>query len=164
VVYVDKEEIVRFVKKITLEVGAFEPTIFVKGSTGKVAIALKEFGATSNIRERHMLNAGAFTAQKHSVGELEKLIFVDEAWMSWANKKGEFIQPSLDPKRIETLIINSLDASSQEETMISFEMVRDPKGKLTDFKQMSLPDGSSVKGILLPAFQKGYKIIRPTTN
>lgn len=160
----DVEEIVQFVRKATLEAGACYPTIFVKGSEGKVAIGLEAFGETSDARERHMLNAGSFTAYKHSVGELEKLIFASEAWMSKADEKGEFIQPSRDPKRIETLIINCLDVATQEETMIWFEIVRDRQGKLTDLKQMSLPDGISVKGILLPAFQKGYQIVRPVTN
>lgn len=158
------EGIIQFVKKGALEFGGFEPTVFVQGSQGKVAIELKQFGETSDIRENNMLNAGAFTAYKHNVGELEKLIFASEAWMGRANKEGEFIQPSLDPKRIETLIINSLDTSTQEETMICFEMVRDPKGKLTNLKQTSLPETVSVKGILLPAFQKGYRMIRPVNN
>jgi hypothetical protein len=158
------EGIIQFVTKVALECGGFEPTVFVQGSHGKVAIELKQFGETADIRESNMLNAGAFTAHKHSVGELEKLIFASEAWMSMADKKGECIQPSKDPKRIETLIINSLDASTQEETMICFEMVRDPKGKLTNLKQTSLSETVSVKGILLPAFQKGYRMIRPVTN
>lgn len=160
----DVEEIVRFVRKMTLELGKCNPTIFVKGSEKKVAIGLEEFGETSDARERHMLNAGTVTAYKHSVGELESLIFVSEAWMSMANEKGEYIQPSRDPKRIETLIINCLDVATQEETMVWFEMVRNKQGKLTDLKQMSLPEGGSVKGILLPAFQKGYQLVRPVTN
>jgi hypothetical protein len=161
---VDEEQIIQFVKKAALEANGCEPTIFVKGSKDKIAIVLKEFGETSGHRERTMLNAGARLAYECSVGELESVILVSEAWMSWANKKGEFIQPSLDPKRIETLIVNGLDAFTQEETILCFEMVRDPKGKLTDIKQMSLPEGGSAKGILLPAFRKGYQMIRPTTN
>ena len=158
------EEIVQFVKTTVLELGKCFPIVFVKGSKGKVAIGLKELGETSDNREMHMLNAGTFTAYKHNVGELESLIFASEAWMSLVKGKEEFIRPSLNPERIETLIINSLDTATQEETIICFEMVRDRQGKLTDLKQMSFPDAGSVKGILLPAFQKGYQIISPVTN
>lgn len=160
----DVEEIVQFVKKTTLELGKCYPTVFVKGSQGKVAIGLEEFGETSDVREMHMLNAGTFTAHKHSVGELELLVFAGEAWMSMVKGKENFIQPSLDPNHIEALLINSLDMATQDETLIAFEVVKDRKGKITDLKQMSLPDGGSVKGRLLPAFQKGYQIIRPITN
>jgi hypothetical protein len=133
-----------------------------KASEGKMAIGMKVFGETSDDRERHMLNAGTFTAYKHYVGELEKLIFVDEAWMSPARE--EFIQPSKDPNRVETLIINSLNPITQEQTMICFEMIRDSKKKLISFKQMSLPGGSTVQGRLLPAFLKGYQFVQPTTS
>jgi hypothetical protein len=160
----DVEEIVQLAKKLVLETGYHEPIIFVKGSEGRVALEFKSFGETSEQRRLMMLNAGSRMAYEHHVGELEKLIFVDEAWMSKANEKGEFMQPSRDPKRIETLIVNSLDVATHEETMICFEMVRDPQGKITDLKQMSLPDGTSVQGMLLPAFQKGYQLIRPVTN
>ena len=158
-----EDEVIEFVKKVTLEVGVCDPIIFVKGSKGKVAIGMGKFGETSDVREKYMLNAGTFTAYKHSVGELEKLIFADEAWMS--PFRGEhFVRPSKDPSRVETLIINSLDPTNQEQTILCFEMIRDSKKKLIDLKQMSLPGGVSVKGMLLPAFQKGYQIVQPTVN
>jgi hypothetical protein len=160
----DVEEIVQLVKKLTLEAGSCQPTVFVNGSQQKVAIGMKNFGETSDARARDMLNAGTFTAYKHSVGELESLVFVSEAWMSEVNEKGELVQPSRDPKRIETLIINCLDVATQDETVRMFEMVRNPKGELTDLNQMSLPEGGRVKGMLLPAFLKGYQLVRPVTN
>jgi hypothetical protein len=161
--YVDEEQIIQLAKTILLETGYFEPTVFIKGSTGKLAVQPEKFGETADDRRMKMLNMGTYVAYKQNVGELIKLIFVDEAWVSPARKE-QNVLPSKDPDRIETLIINSLDTSSQEETMICFEMMRDPKGKLIDLKKMSLPGGTSVKGMLLPAFQKGYQIVRPTAN
>jgi hypothetical protein len=160
----DVEEIIQFAKRLTLETGRFMPTVFLKGSEGKVAIGIENFGKTDE-KQKDMLNAGAFTALRHHVGELELLVIVSEAWMSMANEKGELeVRPSLDPKRIETLIVNSLDPFTQEETMTVFEMVRDTKGKVTDLKQKSFPKEGSIKGTLLPAFLKGYQMVRPTTN
>lgn len=153
------EEIIQFIKKATLDLGRCSPMVFVNGTQGKVAIGMGSFGDTSDKRARDMLNAGVFTAYQHNVGELEKLTYVSEAWMSPFRK--DFIRPSKDPNRVETVIINSLDTKTQKETMICFEMVRDPQGKLTDLKQISLPEGGSIEGILLPAFQKGYQMIRP---
>src|SRR5437016_2080198 len=98
--------------------------IFIKGSQGKVFFDLKSFGDTSDQRQRTMLNMGTHLAYQHNVGELEKLILVNEAWMSKADKNGEFIRPALDPKRIEVVLVNYLDVPTQEETIIMFEMVR----------------------------------------
>lgn len=159
----DVEEIVQFAKKLMLETGSYGPTIFLKGSEGKVAIGLADFGETADKRERDMLNAGAFAAVKHSVGELELIVFVSEAWMG----RNFDIQPSKDPRRVEVLLINSLDTATQEQKMVTLEVVRSKQGKVTDFKKPSIPELDKVydvKGILLPAFLKGYQVIRPVTN
>ncbi len=159
----DVEEIVQLAKKLILEAGSHGPTVFLKGSEGKMAVALADFGETADKRARDMLNAGALTAFKHHVGELELIVFVSEAWMG----TNMDIQPSKDPKRVEVLLINSLDTATQEERLVMFEIVRNTQGKVTDLKKPSMPEvdkGESVKGILLPAFQKGYQIIRPVTN
>jgi hypothetical protein len=156
----DVEKIVQLAKELVLEMGYHEPILFVKGSKRKIFMNFKEFGDTSDARARNMLNAGASLAYKDNVGELEALVFIDEAWMGMNMN----IQPSKDPKRIEVLLINTLDPKTQEEGLIMFEMIRDPKGKLVDLKQNSMPEGGSVKGMLLPAFQKGYQIISPVTN
>jgi hypothetical protein len=154
------DEIVQLAKKFILEMGYHEPILFVKGTTRKVVIGFKRFGDNSSQRELTMRNAGAHLAYKDNVGELGVLVFVDEAWMGMNLD----VLPSEDPKRIEVLIINTFDMSSQEEAMICFEMVRNKEGKITDLKQNFLPEGGSVKGVLLPAFRKGYQMIRPTTN
>ncbi len=154
------DEIVQLAKKRILEMGYQEPILFIKGTKKKVAMGFQKFGDTSIQKERTMLNAGANLAHKNSVGELEALVFVDEAWMDM----NVDVLPSEDPKRVEVLLINTFDAATQEERVMMFEMVRNKEGKITDLKQKSLPEGGSVKGVLLPAFRKGYQMIQPTTN
>jgi hypothetical protein len=106
----DVEQIVQFVKKVTLTCHGFEPTVFVKGSKDRIAVEIKEFGVYMDKRTQ-MLNSGTFTALRHNVGELQLLILASEAWMS----RNLTMRPSKDPKRIEVLIINSLDVATQEE-------------------------------------------------
>ena len=154
------DEIIRLAKELVLKMGYHEPILYVKGSKDNVFMNFQEFGDTADDRVRRMLDSGAMLAYRHHVGELESLVFVDEAWMG----TNLDVLPSKDPKRVEVLIINILDASSQEESIIMFEMVRDKQGKVIDFKQNSSFEKGRVKGKLLPAFQKGYKTIRPTTN
>ena len=154
------EQIIRLAKKLVLEMGYHEPILFVKGSKSKFVLNFKEFGDTSEQRERNMLNAGATLAYKHNVGELEALVFVNEAWMGTNIN----VLPSKDPNRIEVLLINTFDPGTKEESLIMFEMVRNAQGKVTDLKEKTLPGTGSVKGILLPAFLKGYQSISPVAN
>lgn len=155
----DVEKIIQLAKQYMLKSGQHPPAVFIKGSMGKGVVVLEDFGV-HNDKRTDMLNAGVFTATKHSVGELETIIFVSEAWMGMNMD----VQPSQDPKRVEVLIINSLDVATQEERMIQFEIVRNKEKKVIDLKEPDLPDGITVKGTLLPAFQKGYQIVRPVTN
>ncbi len=148
-----------FAKKLFMQDGYHAPIVFVKGTTGKVALGLK-LGETSDARELDMLNAGTFLACKHHVGDLELLIYVCEAWMG----TNIFIQPSQDRNRIEVLIVNSLDLRTKKEEIQAFEIKRNPKGNVLDLKDLSLPEKSSVEGRLLPAFQKGYQVISPVHN
>lgn len=159
-VYVeDVEQIVQFVKKVTVTCDGFEPTVFVKGLKGKVAVEIKEFGVYADKRTQ-MLNSGTYTALKQNVGELQLLILASEAWMS----RNLTMRPSKDPKRVEVLIISSLDVATREEQMVQFEIMRNNKDKIIDLKELKIPGIDSVKGMLLPAFQKGYQIVQPTLN
>jgi len=156
----DVKAITEIAKRVFLTDGYHAPMVFAKGTNGKVALEFKNFGATSGERERDMLNAGTFIACKSNVGELELIVFVNEAWQSTnAN-----VLPSQDPKRVEVLVINSLDARTQEERLLIFEVKRDPKGKVLDLKELALPEKVETKGRLLLAFQKGYQIVSPVHN
>jgi len=156
----DVQEITDLAKRSFLENGYHAPMVFAKGTETKVAIQLAHFGATADERVDDMLNVGTWLAYKHNVGELELIVLVNEAWMG----KSMDILPSLDPKRIEILMINSLDVGTQDEYLTCFEVVRNNQGKVIDLKEGDLPKTGHPKGKLLPAFQKGYQIISPVMN
>lgn len=160
----DVEEIVQLAKALMFRDGGHVPMIFVHGSESKAIIAMHNFGDTASKREMDMLNAGTHLAYKQNVGELRSLMFVSEVWMGRPQKDGNFVQPSLDPKRIEALMVNVLDTATQEQTMIAFEIVRNVRKEVINLKRMSFPEEGSVEGILLPAFQKGYQLVRPILN
>jgi len=154
------KEIADVAKKIFLQDGYHAPMVFVKGTNGKLFFELTNFGATAGERERSMLNAGTLIACKRNVGDLELIILVNEAWMGMNLS----LMPSQDPKRIEALLISSLDARTKEERLLIFEVKRDPKGKVLDLKELIFPNTVEAKGWLLPAFLKGYQIISPVHN
>jgi hypothetical protein len=154
------QKIADFAKAIFLRDGYHAPIVIAKGTKGKRVVLLEHFGATADERVKDMFYAGALLADKGNIGELDLIVFVNEAWMS----RNLEVLPSLDPKRIEVLLINSLDARTQEERLISFDVIRDPKGHVSDLKRSKLPESGHPKGKLLPAFQKGYQIVSPVHN
>ena len=154
------QKIADFAKAIFLRDGYHAPIVIAKGTKGNRVVLLEQFGDTADERVKDMFYAGALLADKGNVGELDLIVFVNEAWIG----RNRDVLPSLDPKRIEVLLINSLDARTQEENILAFEVVRDRKGQVTNLKDWGLPDNGSVKGKLLPAFQKGYQIVSPVHN
>lgn len=154
------KEIIDTAKQVMLRDAYHSPLLFVRGKTKNVFTSLPNFGDTNDERVWKMLNAGTQVACKSNVGELDTMILVTEAWMS----TNLTVQPSKDPKRIEVLLINSLDARTGEEEIRMFEIIRDRQQKVIDLKDCPLPGGVSAKGSLLPAFQKGYQLISPVKN
>jgi len=155
----DVKEIIELAKQFMVQYGYHQPMVFVKGTKGKGCIVLEKFGDTADKRVLDMLNVGTTVACKHNVGDLELIVLVNEAWIGMNFD----VMPSQDPKRIEALIVTSLDMASQEQRLEMFKIVRD-HGKIVDLKQISQPENGSVKSGLLPAFQKGYQIVSPVHN
>jgi hypothetical protein len=152
--------IANLARKLFLLDGYHAPIVFVKGTQGKVFFQLEHFGETSDERVLDMLHAGTLIARKRNVGELELIILVNEAWMGTNIN----ILPSVDPNRVEALVINSLDARTQDEQLMAFTVKRDSRGNVIDLSEDVLPKDGSPKGKLLPAFQKGYQIVSPVHN
>ncbi len=157
----DVKSIIDIAKEVFLRDGYHNPMVFVKGTDGKVAVEVKNFGEDSYQRELAMLNMGTFVACKRHVGELDLVVIVTEAWMS----TDLTMLPSQSPKRIEVLMINILDVVSQEEKMATFKIIRDKLGKAFELRPYDKSsDFFTVKGHLLPAFVKGYRAISPVHN
>ena len=154
------QKIADFAKKLFMQDGYHAPIVIAKGTKGNRVVLLEQFGDTADERVKDMFYAGALLADKGNIGELELIVFVNEAWMG----RNMDVLPSLDPKRIEVLLINSLDARTQEERLLSFDVIRDPNGHVRDLKRSDLPEFGDPKGKLLPAFQKGYQIVSPVHN
>jgi hypothetical protein len=157
----DVTKIIDLAKEIFLRDGFHKPMVFIKGTNGKVAVEVKNFGDDSIQRELDMLNMGTFVACKSNVGELDIVVIVIEAWMS----TDLTMLPSQNPKRIEVLMINFLDMETQEEKATTFRIIRDKWGKAIELRPIDKSqDFYEVKGILLPAFVRGYRAISPVRN
>jgi len=155
------KKIIDIAKEVFLQDGYHAPMVFVKGDKGKVVVEIKNFGNDSYQRELTMLNLGTHVACEQNVGDLDLVVIVSEAW---ANRTMQML-PSRDPKRIEILSINFLNVGSQEEKAAVFKVIRDRWGKAIELRPYDeSTDFFEVKGHILPAFVRRYKVISPVHN
>lgn len=146
-------------KEHLLEHGTHVPTVIAIGTCGKGIGQLD--GALDSHEERvqAMRVLGKVFRREGSVGQLLKIYFVSEGWMSVAKKPGaDLMRPSLDPNRIEVLVVSELDLQNQKTNMLLFEMARDEKQKLVEIKpyEADVAKDGKTKSYLLEAFIRGY--------
>jgi len=155
------KKIIEIAKQVFLQDGYHAPMVFIKGDKGKVVVEMKNFGSNSYQRELDMLNLGTDVACKHNVGDMDLVVIVSEAWASRTMQ----MLPSRDPKRIEILSINFLNVGSQEEKASMFQVIRNKWGKAIELRPFDKStEFFEVKGHILPAFVRGYKVISPVHN
>jgi hypothetical protein len=135
--------------------GQFQPMLFVDGTKRRIYMPLP-FGQTSDDRVAIMTQVGIQLAKARDIGDVERVIFVSEAWVSPAS----YIQPSQDPDRQEVLLFNLLDATTNREELEMYACVRNGRKDLIDLKLMQLPDGGTVGGRLLPSFMAGFRLFK----
>jgi hypothetical protein len=151
------DEIVTVAKAAVRRFGSFQPTLFVHGTKGMVFTTLP-FGETYEERIAIMTQAGIQIAKSDRVGDLERVYFVSEAWVSPV--RDQYTQPSQDPNRQEVLLFNSLDAQTQAQGLEMYACVRNWKQEIVDLKRIPNPDGGSVGGRLLPSFLAGFRLFK----
>jgi hypothetical protein len=131
--------------------------LFVDGTKRRIYMPLP-FGESSDERVAIMTQVGIQLAKANDIGDVERVIFVSEAWVSSARKS--YIQPSQDPNRQEVLLFNLLDAKTNREELEMYACVRNGRKDLIDLKLMQLPDGGTVGGRLLPSFMAGFRLFK----
>lgn len=152
-------------REIMLWDGAHRPTLFLKGSQETMSHPIMELPATAESRRKMLFILGTLITKVEQLGSLEEVILVTEAWMSKAlDEHAPHMPPSKDPNRIEVLVINQIDLTTNQSQLRLFEMIRDDRGELTELKTYSdVPDdqqGHSSDSPLLNAFVAGYRLIR----
>ena len=155
----DIEHIAAIAKENLLKYGNHVPTVIAVGTLGQGIGQLEGELETSEDRARAMGILGKVFRREASVGELRKVFFVGEGWMSEAAKIDASIRPSQDPKRIEVLVVCELDLFNRNTNMLLYEMERDEQGELRDVKPYQVEEtksGLEARSYLLEAFFRGY--------
>ena len=147
-------EILTAAKDAMFRFGECSPTLFVHGTKGKRYMYLPMCESLTE-RVSIMTQAGKQMGQAGEIGEVEQVIYVCEGWSSPA--RSPFIRPSLDPNRIEVLVLSALDAKTNTQTLEMYACVRDTKQAVIDLKRVPLPEDTPVESPLMPAFLAGYR-------
>ena len=164
---IDINVIAEMAKENLLRHGSHSPTVIAVGDGGKGIGQLE--GALDSHEERlqAMWALGAIFRRKKDLGQLRQIYFVSEGWLSDVRKSGaKLMQPSLDPNRIEVLVVSELDLRNSKTNMLPFEIVRDVNRKLVEIKPYDAGDakGGETKSTLLEAFVLGYYVSVAGTN
>src|SRR3989304_9129373 len=125
------EGIAAIARENLLKYGNHVPTVIAVGTLGQGIGQLEGELETSEDRARAMKVLGRVFRREGYVGELRKVFFVSEGWMSEAAKVDGNIRPSQDPNRIEVLVVSELDLPNRKTNMLLYEMVRNKKGELS---------------------------------
>jgi hypothetical protein len=154
------EDIARLAREVALRDGYHAPTLIVEGDGGPLLGQFPELPETHDGRCEMMQAAGYALAQEAALGELRRVFFISEAWMSTADRGGPpYTPPSQDPRRREVLIVSGLEVQTQQAGMVIFEMVRDEDSELTGLQRFVVPtqDGEHIESPLLEAFVQGFR-------
>lgn len=153
------ENIAYLAKETALEYGGHVPTVIAVGESGPLIGQFPDLPGTHAGRKDLMRQSGYALARSGAVRDLRQVFFISEAWVSAAKQPGEPpIQPSLDPARIEALIVSGLETKTRRSKLILYEMIRDEDGDLSELRRLSdleEADGQ-LDSPLLNAFVEGF--------
>jgi hypothetical protein len=147
-------EILTAAKNAMFRFGGCTPMVFVHGTKSKRYMSLPEC-ETLTERVSIMTQAGKQMGQAGEAGEIEQVIYVFQGWSSPA--RTPYLRPSLDPNRIEVLVLSALDAKTNSQTLEMYACIRDRKQVVIDLKRVPLPEDTPAESPLLPAFLAGYR-------
>jgi hypothetical protein len=136
--------------------GGMPPTLYVCGTRKTVSILMPQI-ANHTGRAEQLIRVATQLAHSRTVGEIDLVVLVTEAWASPA--RVPFNIPSTDPNRCEVLVISALDGLTKVQTLLLFACIRAQNGVLTDLKPLPVPAYVKVEGPLLRAFLTGYRLV-----
>jgi hypothetical protein len=153
------EVIASMAKDHLLKTGGHPPTVLVIGTRGTVEGHLEVDMANHQEKVNAMRILGKVLSKERKLGDLRKVFFISEAWISVPGKPGSNpMRPSLDPNRVEILLVSELDMASKKSSILLYEMVRDQGGELREVIPYQFEDDKKgeTRSYLLEAFVSGY--------
>jgi hypothetical protein len=135
--------------------GGITPTLYVCGTRKTISILMPQVANHSG-RAEQLIRVATQLAHSRTVGDIDLLVLVTEAWASPA--RVPFTIPSTDPNRCEVLAISALEGVTKVQKLLLFACIRAQNGVVTDLKPLPVPAYVKVEGPLLRAFLTGYRL------
>lgn len=159
---VNIEEEIRDIAKTACEVmltnAVHSAQLVLVGGGKSGVIGFEEFPENHDLKRKAMFGAGRQYYKSVGPGQVDRLYFITEGWMSKVSE-GEEIpggQPSKDPNRVEVLAVTGRHHKTGQTPMLIYEVLRLPDGELNDLLELhyEISDGESP---LIDAFFMGYE-------
>ena len=154
------EEVTRIARETLLKDGGHAPPVLVEGSMNTDVGQIAEFPETHEGKIQRMRSCGFALGQTGKVGEMRRIFFICEGWMSTAQKGAPRpVRPAQDPNRTEVLLIAHLWPEDNRTDWVGFEMVRSARGKLVALRELqdfAVEKGRRMESPLLGAFVAGF--------
>lgn len=162
------EAIIQMSKDLILKNGSHMPAMHVEFKSGVSTLALMPtaFNTKTNFEKvQNFYTAGSMIGKEYPKESIAALAFVAEAWAatrSYDNPRLE-VMPLKDPKRVEVLIITSINLSEEKAKLHVVELIRDGQGKLMDLLPWSDYDEDMVVDTyMLASFAAGFESTKMT--
>jgi hypothetical protein len=137
--------------------GGITPTLYVCGTRKTISILMPQVANHSG-RAEQLIRVATQLAHSRTVGDIDLLVLVTEAWASPA--RVPFTIPSTDPNRCEVLAISALEGVTKVQKLLLFACIRAQNGVITDLKPLPIPAYVKLEGPLLRAFLTGYRLVK----
>lgn len=142
-------EILDHAKAALLAQGEHPPMLIAEGSTQRAVFLLAQFGRSAPDNRSILFQTGFQGAKVADLSDLVTVYLISETWLSQQHG----IRPRDDPRRIEALMIASLEVATGKQIAHVYEMLRDGSGQLADLRLFAAQEA---QGALLQAFVDGF--------
>jgi|SRR5579871_1286983 len=151
------QEIAALAQQVLLKDGVHAPTVIVEGTRRATAYTLRSFPRTADGRRAALRAVGERMARSGGLGDLVRVFFISEGWMSLA-KSGQIppMPPSQDPERTEVLIVSGADVAEHALDVVIIEVVRDQAERITHLQKVPGLEGTQVDASPLESFINGF--------
>jgi hypothetical protein len=151
----DLKRVVENASQFLLQHGEHQPTLLLSGEgiEASVVIQLDSFPGTPNAREHALFTAGNLFAELEPRANIEKVWFVNEAWMSPPQQADSRVAASEHPQRREVLLVHELNAMTLAQQAEVLLIKRDENQQIQSTEAL---DVQTPLGVLVLAFLAGF--------
>jgi hypothetical protein len=154
------EQVKKRALQYLLEHGSHPQAVHLFGVKGNAVVLLGGIPEETLAKQQALYLAGARAAHAHSIGPLQSVFLLSQAWVSLTTATSQPFPPSRDPDRKEALVVYGIDILTKEQRMFLFELIRDKEGVVRTIQSLTAHEEvRAVSNPFLITFLAGYSSV-----